>query len=53
MYSAHHNSCCNCSMGTHGTQTVQFADIEMGYVFSEDFSSLISYCNPKQTLKEA
>ena len=36
-----------------GTQTVPFADIEMGFVFSEDLSSLISYCNPKQTLKEA
>ena len=48
MYSAHHNSCCNCSMGT---QTVQFADIEMGFVFSEGM--LFVTCDPKQTLKEA
>ena len=34
-----------------GAQTVQFADIEMGYVFSEGM--LFVTCNPKQTLKEA
>lgn len=39
MYTAHHNSYCNCFMGT---QAAQFADNEVAcrYVFSEDLSSL-------------